>query len=232
MKVPLLGVPTLMMGGLSSIPRRSYYQEHVEELGEKRKKYYEENKAKENTLRSHSRVPRTSYKRKHHGYDGPSDFACIVIEYNSKVVWDRVFYNDEFDVMEEAKRLGKYRVQLLRNEFQRQCYRVWVWPPECNGADLVCENETEILAIESLNWRPSSYLAPERVRWMKENWDYLETELHSKGSKKRFRRILVCTCESNIRTVIAYLLTMNVEIIYRCPQDIPPSFNLWDEGNA
>jgi hypothetical protein len=149
----------------------------------------------------------------------------------NRLSWNRIVNGSPLKYGTREKEVGAYRVKLLKEEYRRKGFRTWSFPIESNGCDLIVENEEDIIAIESLNWSASSWLGPERLGWMIDNFDALESDLVSSGSKKRYTRMLVCSYASNIKTVIPYLLIGKIVIVYRSPQDIPPSFNLWDEKN-
>lgn len=210
------------------MPRKSYYDKHKDQLSLDRKEYYKEHKSKENTIRSHSRiVPRTSN----------SMVACttsvfytskIMKKYYSTIVWNQIVDGKKYPTYQ--KELGAYRVKLLRDEYRKIGYRVYTFPVECNGTDILAESDTEILAIESLNWNHTSYLGIDRLNNMIRNFDILESMLQIAGSRKEFRRILVCTYRENLDRVMARLIETKIEWKYRSPQDIPDNF-MWNEKN-
>lgn len=120
------------------------------------------------------------------------------------------------------KMLGEYRVQLLTIEYEEKGYKVTTYPVEAKGLDMIAENSSEVLGIESTNWNERGYLNLNRLGEMMSNWNEKESELRQSGDKRHYRRILVYSYPENTKGCISRLLEANVELEEIGSQWVPP----------
>ena len=120
------------------------------------------------------------------------------------------------------KMIGEYRVKKLKTEYEGKGYKVATFPVEAQGLDVIAENESEVLGIESTNWNEKGYLNPDRRGEMIANWDKKDSELNQNGDKRNYRRILVYSYPENIEGSISSLHEANVELREMGRQDVPP----------
>jgi len=128
------------------------------------------------------------------------------------------------------KMIGEYRVQLLTIEYEEQGYKVTAYPVEAKGLDMIAENDSEVLGIESTNWNEKGYLNPDRLGEMIANWNEKESELKQKGDKRNYRRILVYSYRANIEANISSLHEANVELRETGSQWVPPELERDDNA--
>ena len=229
------------------MPRKSYYQEHVEELSEKRKEYYKKNKerilqkSKEWTKEHMDKVllgQRASYVPTK-GYSLHRAMECLsysILKYiTSSNVYSKVIDSEKWST--EKKDLGQVRVSEIEKSYQSEGYRTYSRAPEANGTDIIVlgtkDGEIEVLGVECTNFQEQYYISLERYDWMCDNWRELQTLITSFKPKYpvSFKKVLVSSYDWNVRYIKSYLRSDGVLLWVLGHQTKLPS-KMWDEGNA
>jgi predicted secreted protein len=125
---------------------------------------------------------------------------------------------------EERMKIGEYRVQRLKEEYEAEGYRVVVFPTESNGLDMIlmCDEKEWIAGVEVTNWNKKGYLNGDRFENMKVNWDDLKMrQLRKDKDRKEYRKWLVYSYFDNIKNMLTSLEREGVELIEIGYQDLP-----------